>query len=389
MIDRPPMGWNSWNTFGADINEKLIFEIADAMVDTGLRDAGYEYLVIDDCWSLRERNEAGDLVPDPEKFPNGMKHIADYVHSKGLKFGMYACSGEYTCAGFPGSYLHEFRDAEKFASWDVDYLKLDNCMKPDVPSPTLYNTMGMALRYVDRDILYSMCNWGRDDSWKWARSVGASIYRSTGDISDNYESMRDIAKSQLKNLPFTAPGCYNDLDMLITGMYGKGNVALGGCTESEYRFHFALWCFLQSPLMIGCDVRHMSQATRETLTNKELIRLNQDLECRQPFLVSKYGDSRVYFKHLENNEYALACFNFGDAAVKRFDDTSNWIPFEPYRIGLHERLGYAFDMYDVMTGERRIGGIGRFFDFHIGAHDFGIYRAKLRPIEELKKEHLI
>ena len=382
LIDRPPMGCNSWNTFGANINETLLKEIADAMVDTGLRDAGYEYVVIDDCWSLRERDANGRLVPDPEKFPNGMKAIADYVHEKGLKFGMYACAGEYTCAGFPGSYLHEFIDAETFASWDVDYLKFDNCMKPDVPSPTLYNTMGMALRYVDRDIVYSMCNWGRDDSWKWARSVGASLYRSTGDISDNYESMRDIAERQLNDLPYTAPGCYNDLDMLITGMYGKGNVALGGCYESEYLFHFAIWCYLQSPLMIGCDVRHMSKATRETLLNPELIRINQDRECRQPFLVTHYGDAFVYLKHLENGEYALACFNFSDHEATIKGALSTAVPFEFYRVGLQENLGYGFEMYDVVTGERRTSK-GKFFDFHTKAHDFRIYRAKLRPVSEL------
>ena len=376
LIERPPMGWNSWNTFGADISDALIREIADAMVESGLRDAGYEYVVIDDCWSLKERDAEGKLVPDPEKFPNGMKALADYVHEKGLKFGMYACSGLYTCAGFPGSYQHEFVDAETFASWDVDYLKLDNCMKPDVPSPALYNTMGMALRYVDRDIVYSMCNWGRDDSWKWARSVGASLYRSTGDISDNYESMRDIALSQLKNLPYTAPGCYNDIDMLITGMYGQGNVALGGCYEGEYLLHFALWCFLQSPLMIGCDIRQMSKATRATLLNRALIAINQDPECRQPFLVSHYGDTFVYLKHLHDGEYAIGMFNFGE--------TKTDIPFEFYRIGLQESTGYGFELTDVISGEKRRES-GSFVAPRVPGHDFRIYRAKLRTIESMKR----
>lgn len=373
LITRPPMGWNSWNTFGAEINETLIKGIADAMVDTGLRDAGYEYVVIDDCWSLRERDENGLLVADPEKFPNGMKAIAEYIHSKGLKFGMYTCSGPYTCAGYPGSFEHEFVDAHTFASWDVDYLKVDNCMKPDIPSPALYNTMGMALRTTGRDIVYSMCNWGRDDSWKWARSVGASLYRSTGDISDNYETMKNIMLSQLPNQPYNTPGCYNDVDMLITGMYGKGNVALDGCYENEYLFHFALWCYFQSPLMIGCDIRQMSKATRQTLMNRELIRINQDAECRQPFLVQRLNDAYVYLKHLEDGEYAIGMFNFGDKKVD--------IPCEFFRFGLQRSTGHGLDMINIMTGEKYLHESGTFVAPSVEPHFFRMYRAKVVELD--------
>ncbi|MFR2465243.1 MAG: glycoside hydrolase family 27 protein, partial [Clostridia bacterium] len=181
-VARPPMGWNSWNTFGENIDESLIRETADAMVDTGLRDAGYTYLVIDDCWSQKERGPQGDLRADERKFPNGMKAVADYVHSKGLKFGMYSCDGVLTCAGYPGSYGHEFQDARTFAEWGVDFLKYDNCYKTkSMNGELLYRRMSMALKASGRDILFSACNWGSEQSWNWMRSAGADMYRSSGD----------------------------------------------------------------------------------------------------------------------------------------------------------------------------------------------------------------
>ena len=222
------MGCNTWNTFGADINEKLIFELADKMVEDGYKDVGYEYLVIDDCWSEKERDENGRLVPDKNKFPNGMKYVADYVHKKGLKFGMYTCAGVRTCAGYPGSYQHEFVDAKTFAEWGVDFLKYDFCYFPHTADcKNAYLTMSNALKASGREILFSMCNWGVENTWDWARSVGAHMYRSTGDIFDNYISMKKIALSQLDKLRSSAPGCFNDVDMMVVGMYNEGNVAFG------------------------------------------------------------------------------------------------------------------------------------------------------------------
>ena len=216
---KPPMGWNSWNTFGKNIHENLIFEIADAMVEKGYRDAGYEYVVIDDCWSLKERDPSGNLVPDPEKFPNGMKAVADYVHSKGLKFGMYSCAGILTCAGYPSSYDHEFADARQFAQWGVDYLKYDYCNFPkNADCVNRYQTMSMALKATGRDILFAACNWGTGQSWNWMRSIGAHTYRSTGDIFDNFRSFMGIFQSQLEHLSQSGPYCFNDLDMLTVGM---------------------------------------------------------------------------------------------------------------------------------------------------------------------------
>ncbi len=179
------MGWNSWNTFGHDINEELIKTTADSMVSEGFLEAGYNYLVIDDCWSKRMRNEKGELEADPEKFPNGIKAVADYVHSKGLKFGIYSCAGNYTCAGYPGSYEYEFVDARTFAEWGVDFLKYDYCYKPAFEvGKMLYRRMGLALANCGRDILFSACSWGADETNKWIKETGAHMWRSTGDIND-------------------------------------------------------------------------------------------------------------------------------------------------------------------------------------------------------------
>ena len=262
-VARPPMGFNTWNTFGDHIDEKLIREAADAMVDLGLKDAGYEYLVIDDCWSEYERDPVTHrIVPHHENFPNGMKPVADYVHSKGLKFGMYSSNGVRTCADYPASFDHEFLDAQTFADFGVDYLKYDNCFHPgSAKGKVLYSRMSMALRATGRDIVFSACNWGHEDVWSWIRSTGAHLYRSTGDIFDNAESYRNIARSQMPKLSQSAPGCFNDMDMLTVGMYGKGLVGSLGCNDADYRSQFALWCMFSAPLMLGCDIRKMNETT--------------------------------------------------------------------------------------------------------------------------------
>ncbi|MBE6714328.1 MAG: glycoside hydrolase family 27 protein [Ruminococcaceae bacterium] len=349
LAQRPPMGWNSWNTFGENISEALIMETADAMVERGLKDAGYEYIVIDDCWSLRKRGEDGRIVPDPQKFPHGMKYLADYIHSKGLKFGMYTCAGTMTCACYPGSYDHEFLDAQTFADWGVDYLKYDNCYVPEhVSSPMLYRRMGMALKATGRDIIYSMCNWGCDDVHSWARSVGGHIYRSTGDIYDNTESFRNIAISQIPKLGYSAPGCFNDVDMLICGMGGNGNVGAGGCTADEYKMHFSLWCMMNSPLMIGCDIRNCDEDTLALLKNPALIAINQDEEARPPIMVFRcagYPDkSFALFKHLSGNRYCLAHYNF--------HDDNSWTHMFLENFGIPETSGYTIELFDMDTGDK-------------------------------------
>ena len=364
----PPMGWNSWNTFGGSINEQVVRETADAIVAKGLKDVGYEYVVIDDCWALRQRGADGRMVPDPEKFPSGMKALSDYVHSKGLKFGMYSCAGTRTCAGYPGSFDYEFLDAETFASWGVDFLKYDFCYKPRLANgPILYNRMGMALKASGREILFSACNWGSDEVEKWIRSTGAHMYRSTGDINDSFQSFKDIAMSQVQKLAYSGPCCYNDIDMLICGMHGKGNVANGGCSDIEYRTHFALWCLFQSPLMIGGDLSKIDDYNLELMKNKELISINQDPEARPPMMLG-WNERPVFFKHLANNEYILAFFNF--------TDKDGYSEVEFYDLGITVASGYGVEGYEIFSGEKT-GVVKEHMGAHVPSHDCKIYRVKL------------
>ena len=358
----PPMGFNTWNTFGENINENIIKETADAMVEKGLLDAGYEYLVIDDCWSERERDpESGKIVPDKIKFPNGMKAVSDYVHSKGLKFGMYSCAGTRTCADYPGSFDHEFLDAETFAEYGADFLKYDFCFKPDSANgPLLYRKMCMALRACGREILYSACNWGNDDVNTWIRSAGAHMYRSTGDINDSFVSMRDISTSQIDNLAYSAPGCFNDIDMLTIGMYGKGNVGSCGCNDTDYKTQFAIWCMFSAPLMLGGDIRTLNENMLELVKNKRLIRINQDEEARPAFVVSKQGKDRLVFaKLLSNNEVAILFVNLSDNDSK--------INFFFENLGIPAASGYGLEMIDAFSGEN-LGVKKEFMRIEVEAH---------------------
>ena len=377
IIRKPPMGWNTWNTFGPNINVQLIVESAKAMVDTGLKDAGYEYIVIDDMWALKERDANGRLQPDPVKFPHGMKYIADYVHSLGLKFGMYSCGGYLTCGGYPGSYGHEWTDAQTFAEWGVDYLKYDYCFHPaSVDAASVYRRMGLALANCGRDILFSACSWGVDHTRQWIRETGAHVWRSTGDINDSWISIKDIAQSQMQAQEYNAPGCYNDMDMLVVGMNNQGNVSLGGCTEDEYRLHFSLWAFLQSPLMIGCDIRHMDEATRNILLNKAVIALNQDESSHQAYIANNplqaFGTNEQHVTPTVNRQpeepfyhYSDYCLSRsilvrrladGDMAVIRLNfrdhETSNApTVITPDMLGLPEDCTARMQVTDLWTGE--------------------------------------
>jgi len=369
----PPMGFNTWNTFGKDINEQMIKESADAIVANKLLEAGYEYLVIDDCWSEKERDPVTKkIIPDRTKFPNGMKAVSDYVHSKGLKFGMYSCAGLRTCADYPGSFDHEYLDAETFAEYGCDFLKYDFCFKPESANgPHLYRRMGMALRACGREILFSACNWGCDNVPEWIRSAGAHMWRSTGDIFDNFESFKNIALSQAGKLGYSAPYCFNDMDMLTVGMYGNGNVGSAGCNDAEYRTQFALWCLFGSPLMLGCDVRNMNDVTKKLVTNKRLLKINQDPEARPAFLAGKhpwYDGRNVYMKLLSTGEFALGVFNL--------TETNGIVPMMFHEIGLPSDAGYSVELIDAFSGET----VGIFRDYHnpeIEKHDCAVYIAKL------------
>lgn len=388
LAQLPPMGWNSWNTFGWQINEKLIFEMADLMASQGYREAGYEYLVIDDCWSLRERGKDGRIVPDPEKFPHGMKAVADYVHSKGLKFGMYSCAGVRTCAGYPGSYDHEFVDAQTFADWGVDFLKYDFCNFPQSGNcKARYLTMSMALKATGREILFSACNWGMEEPGEWMRAIGAHMYRSTGDIMDNFVSFTDIVKSQLNKLCMSGNHCFNDMDMLTVGMEGKGNVGLGKvCSYEEYRLQFVLWCLCGVPLMMGADLRTLAPEYRALMLNPALLRINQDAECRPPYIVRRDSvcipnpdDAQapwahpadtafVLLRHLTDSEFALFYANLSDADAE--------VHCEMADMGLPVTGGVALDMTDVFSGEH-LGPQKDSFNPHIKAHDCRLFLCHL------------
>ena len=387
----PPMGWNSWNTFGNDISEELIMKTADVMVNEGFLDAGYEYLVIDDCWSMHERDKDGKLVADPVKFPHGMKYVADYVHSKGLKFGMYSCAGPVTCANFPGSFDHEFVDAKTFAEWGVDFLKYDYCFRPFGVAPDhFYKRMGLALATCGRDILFSACSWGADDTKNWIKEANVHMWRSTGDIFDNFDSIKFIAQSQIKVAEYNGLGCFNDMDMLVVGMNGKGNVGRGGCNYDEYFTHFAFWCLYGSPLMIGCDIRDMDPEIKKMLFNKDLIRINQDKKYNTPFVINTnrkkneklsnenpfyyetgFTDIQIIAKYLDDGKIAIGCFNFAD-----YD--SNYVStyFPTFQLGLPETSGKTLKMRDVITGEEFVIKNG-YFSTNLKAHCTKMYIAEV------------
>ena len=375
LAKRPPMGFNTWNTFGGNISEQLIIETCDAMVEKGYRDAGYEYIVIDDCWMTGERDKNGRLVPDPAKFPHGMRYLADYIHERGMKFGIYSCSGTRTCQGLPSSFGHEFEDARTFAEWGVDFLKYDFCNFPERADCKLaYHTMSMALKSSGREILFSACQWGREEPWKWMRSIGAHMYRSTGDIWDNYISIRDIAESQFKNLPTNASGCFNDPDMLVVGMYGKGNVgdSENRVTDEEYRTHFALWCFMGVPLMIGGDVRTMDGFSKDLLLNKELIAVDQDEECRDPFMVGNRGGHRpVFIRHMSDGGFVIGKFNLSDNRAG--------MPFIFADAGLPYASGVGLRLTDLFTGED-LGVKRDYFVPVLEKHACRLYRAYLERV---------
>lgn len=373
MAKVPPMGWNSWNTFGWNISEDLLHETTDAFIDNGFKDAGYEYIVIDDCWAEKKRNAEGLMVEDKNKFPHGMKAVGDYIHSRGLKFGMYSCSGTMTCAGYPGSFEHEFDDAKTFAGFGADFLKYDYCYKPTcVPGHILYKRMAMALRNCGRDILFSACNWGADDSDKWMRASGAHMWRATGDIQDNWKSIKDISLQQIGRGCFGAPYCYKDMDMLVVGMHGKGNVGLGGCTDEEYKTHFSLWSILNSPLMIGCDIRNIDAKTKEILTNKEVIAVNQDAEARNAYRVPvnfDKDDHYILVKLLSDGSYAIGFFNLTDSPLGMI------LLF--WDLGLPSASGYGMQIRDLWKHEDV--GVFReeFATENIPAHGCAMYRAKV------------
>jgi alpha-galactosidase len=308
----PPMGWNSWNKFGCDVSEKLVKEMADALVSTGMKDAGYQYLVIDDCWQVR-RDAQGRIVPDPDRFSSGMKALADYVHGKGLRFGVYSDAGTATCAKRPGSKDHEAIDARTYAEWGVDYLKYDWCNTEGQDTRDSYARMGQALKASGRPIVFSICEWGSTRPWLWAPGIG-HLWRSTGDIQDCWDCGKEWGGMGVTHIidilaelhPYAGPGHWNDPDMLEVGN--------GGLTTAESRAHFSFWALLAAPLMAGNDLRSMSAETREILANPEVIAVDQDALGMQGRKVRDNGPQEVWMKPLGGGAKAVILFNRGTEA---------------------------------------------------------------------------
>ncbi len=324
LASTPPLGWNSWNMFGPKIRAETVRDSADAIVSSGLKDLGYEYVVIDDCWSVKDgRDGNGDLIPDPARFPDGIKPVADYVHGKGLKFGIYSDAAELTCMSYPGSYGFEDQDAHLWASWGVDFLKYDYCFAPADQAAAIqrYTRMGDALKAAGREILFSICEWGYRMPHLWGRKAGGQMWRITQDIFDSWVDVLwdkkwatgiDTAIDQAAGLYEAAgPGGWNDMDMLVVGLKGRGSIPGRGCSFHEYRTHVSMWSVLCSPLMIGCDVRVMDSETASLLMNREVLAVNQDPLGEQARRLIQNGPCEVWRKRLADGAIVLALLNRG------------------------------------------------------------------------------
>lgn len=380
LAETPPMGWNSWNTFKTNIDEKLIREVADAYISRGLKDAGYTYIVIDDGWMTKERDKDGFLVPDPVKFPNGLKSVIDYVHSKGLKFGIYNCAGSQTCAGYPGSRGHEYQDARTYAAWGVDYLKYDWCNTGKINAEEAYITMRDALFAAGRPVVFSLCEWGDNDPWLWGKDVG-HLWRTTGDIANCWDCEDDhgtwsswgvlrIVNMRNNIRQYNGPGHWNDPDMMEVG---------NGMTVEEDRSHFSLWSMLAAPLMLGNDVRNMSKETAEILTNKEVIAIDQDVLGIQGFRYTTKDSVEVWAKPLAYSDWAI-CFLNLKSTPNTF--TFAWQDHEITDALINRTLNtktVTFDLRNVWT-KKSAGTTKKAFTGTLASHDVAMFR--LTPVKK-------
>ena len=343
LAETPPMGWNSWGVFNYDINEQVVMEIADAMVTSGMQAAGYEYVVIDDCWAVG-RDSVGNLIADPEKFPSGMKALAGYVHSKGLKLGIYSDGGTQTCQGRPGSRGYEFQDARTFASWGIDYLKYDWCNSQDQNTKASYRLMRDALYKAGRPIVFSICEWGSTQPWLWAKDIG-HLWRTGPDIKNCFscelnwgaigvmEALDRVAPLRR----YSGPGHWNDPDYLQVGNKGL--------TLKESQAQFGLWSMLPAPIMATNDLRNMSPEITELLTNNEVLAINKDTLFRPAIKYADYGDLEIWLKPLANGDYALGILNRGENKIM-FDKSLQLVTYDlaikpnsyTYRIDEHYKI---------------------------------------------------
>jgi alpha-galactosidase len=371
----PPMGWNSWNKFGCNVNEALIRETADAMVASGMKDAGYLYINIDDCWH-GQRDPLGFIQEDSQRFPSGMKALADYVHSKGLKLGIYSDAGWKTCGGHPGSRGHEYQDALTYAKWGVDYLKYDWCNTEGLKAEGAYLTMRDAVYAAGRPVVFSICEWGGSKPWEWGKNVG-HLWRTTGDIYNCFDCVKDhgtwkqwgvvqILDMQKGLREHAGPGHWNDPDMLEVG---------NGMSASEDRAHFSMWCMLAAPLVAGNDLRSMSKEIKEILTNREVIAVNQDALGIEGFQYSAKDNVEVWFKPLNDGDWAMVVLNRSTSARKvSFDWKSEKVADSlSNRETRFETTAYS--LRDLWA-RRDIGTTGRALSADVPPHDVLMLRLK-------------
>jgi alpha-galactosidase len=361
LAPTPPMGWNSWNTFQTRIDEKLIESTADAMIANGMRDAGYVYVNLDDGWSTKERDSSGNLVPDPVRFPNGMKALADYLHARGFKFGIYNCAGTMTCAGYPGGRDHEEQDAKTYASWGVDYLKYDWCHSDGLKAPEAYKKMHDALAASGRPIVFSICEWGQSKPWTWAKGIG-QLWRSTGDIAPCWDcklqwqtGWKLLLEQNVDLAQYAGPGHWNDPDMLEVGN--------GEMTHAESRAHFSLWCMLAAPLIAGNDVRNMKPEIQAILTNPHVIALDQDRLGKQGTRFREDDDGQVWVKELSDGKWGICLFNTTAAAEQM---KLNWSDLAFLGKG-------KYQVHDLWAG-KDLGDMGTSFSAEVASHDVALLR---------------
>ena len=368
----PPMGWNSWNTFEVNINEDLVKKTADIIVSSGLKDAGYEYIVLDDGWMVKDhRDKNGDLVPDPVKFPHGMKALIDYVHYKGLKFGLYNCAGTQTCAGYPGTRGYEYQDARFYANLGIDFLKYDWCNTNGINATEAYTTMSKALKAAGKPIVFSICEWGDNQPWDWATPVG-NLWRISGDIypcfdceykheEGNWSSWGVLRILEMRKdiRKFSGPDHWNDFDMMEVG---------NGMTITEDKSHFTLWSMMASPLFAGNDLRIMKPETLNILTNKEIIAINQDALGIQGFKYQSENGVDVWVKPLFDENWAVVFLNRSDKTQKiNFDWKKHIIEDNDFKfiLNLTSQKYNVRDLWEHID----LGNTNKIFQKELASHD--------------------
>lgn len=381
-VKTPPMGYMTWNYYGLNIHENDIKMIADIMVESGLKDLGYNYIFIDDGWQ-GGRDNKNNIIPDPQKFPSGMKSLVDYVHGKGLKIGIYSDAAPLTCGGYTGSLHFEEQDAKTFAEWGFDYLKYDYCGAPDNRETAIerYTKMSNALKKTGRNIAFGICEWGDRSPWLWAEKAGGTLWRTTADIRDKWKSIEkaenakdlhrtgagilDILNINADLDEYAKIGAWNDPDMLVVGLHGKPGAPstdLGGvgCTDVEYRSQMSLWCLMAAPLMITCDLQNMSKETVNILMNRDIIAINQDAAGKQAKRIIKTSDWQVFLKELSDGDYALGVLNTGEK--------ENTIDINLKEIGISGKIK-AKDLWSKKTF-----GIRKKISVKAAPHETKVYR---------------